>query len=278
MKKFFAILFFAIFLMGCAAPMPAPTAAPPTKPPASSSAASTKTSVPSTAPVGRTPVAPTAPAISVQDLQQQKQADGSIRTTAKVTAAENLGLGQIDIAFPETMNIGESRTVRLKLAPATQLASMTPVAVPAKTPDLPGFVYKFGGNVDLYPLMIAELRALKFDVKPTGALRRTVDPRKEVMWDWLISPTTPGKHDLSLELAIPAIINGVDSELSTDVLKNLVFTIDVVPVEPSRLSRILDSIVDNAGPLLIALIGLLGTLIGIIVKVQSDKKSARSKK
>lgn len=265
MKNFFAILLFTIFLMGCAAPTP--TAAPSTPAPA-----------PSTAPAGRTPAAPTASGIAIQNSQTQKQTDGSLVTTARITAAENLGLGQIDLAFPETMNIGETRTVRLKLSPATQLAAMTPVAAPAKTPDLPAFVYKFGGNVDLYPLMIAELRALKFDVQPTGAQRRTVDPKKEAIWDWLISPTTPGKHDLSLELSIPAIINGVDSQLSTDVLKNLVFTVEVQALQPSLWSRILDSMVDHAGPLLVALIGLIGTIIGILVKIQSDKKSTRAKK
>lgn len=177
------------------------------------------------------------------------------------------------------MTLGETRTVRLKLAPAAQLAMLTPVAVPAKTPDLPSFVYKFGGNVDLYPLMIAELRGLKIDVKPTGAQRRTVDPTKEVIWDWLVSPTVIGKQDLSLELSIPAIVNGVESEISTDVLKNLVFTIDVVKVEPSPISRITDSIIDNAGPILVALIGLIGTIIGIVVKMRSDKpKSTRSSK
>jgi hypothetical protein len=268
MKKFWVILLFAIFLMGCAAATPEPTIAPTTKP-----AASATSSVP------RSPAAPAAPAISFQDTQSQKQSDGNIRTTARVTAAENLGLGQIDLAFPETMNIGETRTVRLKLAPATQLAALTPVvAAPAKTPDLPSFVYKFGGNVDLYPLMIAELRALKFDVKPTGAQRRTVDPKKEVIWDWLVSPTTPGKHDLSLELSIPAIVSGVESEISTDVLKNLVFTIAVTQVQPSLLSRIMDSIADNAGPLLVALIGLIGTIIGIIVKTRSEKPKSKSSK
>jgi len=217
--------------------------------------------------------------LAVQDVQQTRQPDGNIRATAKVTAAENLGLGQIDLAYPEMMPMGESRTIRLKLSPAQQLAGMTPVAAPAKTPDLPSFVYKFGGNVDLYPLMIAELHALKFDVKPTGPLRRTVDPKKEVIWDWLISPTAPGRQDLAIELAIPARINGVESELSTDVLKNLSFAVEVQAVQPSPVSRIIDSIIANAGPILVALITLLGTLIGIYAKIRSDKaKPARSSK
>lgn len=275
MKKFLVLFLVAVFLIGCAAATPEPT-----KPPASSSATSaTKPPASATSSAPRSPAAPSAPAISFQDTLSQRQSDGNIRTTAKVTAAENLGLGQIDLAFPETMNTGETRTVRLKLAPATQLAGLTPVPAPAKTPDLPSFVYKFGGNVDLYPLMIAELRALKFDVKPTGAQRRTVDPKKEVIWDWLVSPTTPGKHDLSLELSIPAIVNGIESEISTDVLKNLVFTIDVTQVQPSLFSRIMDSLADNAGPLLVALIGLIGTIIGIIVKTRSEKpKPSRSSK
>jgi len=266
-KKLFLGLMVAVALVACA---PAPTAQPTATVPVVVKA--TPTSLPA-----RTPVSPAAPGIAVQDTRTQKQPDGSLITTARVTAGENLGLGEINLAYPETMLMGESRTVRLKLAPAQQLAGLTPVAAPAKkTPDLPSFVYKFGGNIDLYPLMIAELRAIKFDVKPMGPQRRNVDPTKEVTWDWVISPLAPGHQDVSIELSVPAVINGVDSQLSTDVLKNLAFTVDVQAIQPSLWERVMDSIAGNAGAIVVALIGLIGTLIGIIAKVQSDKKSARA--
>lgn len=266
MKRFFWLLFL-IALVACASPTPSPT-----RPPTAASVAS----VTATALPARSPVKPSAPGIAVQNAQTQKQADGSLITTAQVFA-ENLGLGEINLAYPETMLMNESRTVRLKLAPAQQLAGLTPVAAPAKkTPDLPSFVYKFGGNVDLYPLMIAELHAIKFDVKPAGPQRRNVDPTKEVIWDWVISPLAAGHQEASIELSIPAVVNGVDSQLSTDVLKNLAFTIDVQAVQPSLWSRILDSIAGNAGAILVALIGLIGTILGIVAKMQADKKSSRA--
>ncbi len=265
MKKFFWLLFL-IALVACASPAPSPTPLPATAPVAS---------VTATALPVRSPVKPAAPGLAVQDAKTKKQTDGSLVTTAQVSA-ENLGLGEINLAYPETMLMNESRTIRLKLAPAQQLAAITPVAKPAKTPDLPSFVYKFGGNIDLYPLMIAELHAIKFDVKPAGPQRRNVDPTKEVTWDWVISPLAAGHQEVSIELSIPAVVNGVESQLSTDVLKNLAFTIDVQAVQPSLWSRILDSIAGNAGAILVALIGLLGTILGIVAKMQADKKSARA--
>lgn len=271
MQKMLILFLLIVGPVACATPTSAPTQPP--LPVSSSLPAPTRT-------IGaaRSPV-PGAPGIAVQNPQTQKQADGNLVTTAKVTAAENLGLGQIDLAYPETLQMGESRTIRLKLSPAQQLASMTPVAVPAKTPDLPSFVYKFGGNIDLYPVMMAELRAIKFDVKPAGVQRRTVDPTKEAIWDWVVSPTMTGHQDLSLELSVPAIVNGVATDLSTEVIKNLVFNIDVQnPPPPSLWTRIVDSLAGNAGPLLVALIGLLGTLIGIIAKIQSDKSKAKASK
>jgi hypothetical protein len=272
MKKNLALTILIFLLTACASPTPAPTPLP-----ASSSAAAPSPAVTRTA-VGRPPVTG-GPGIAVATQSTQKNPNGEIVTTAKVTAAENVGLGQIDLAYPEKMIVGESRTVRLKLSPAQQLAGLTPVPVPQKTPDLPGFVYKFGGNIDLYPVMIAELRAVRFQVQPTGAQRRNVDPTRDVLWDWVISPTTAGQQALSLELSIPAVINGVTTELTTDVIRNIAFNLQVdAPPPPSPGETIYNSIINNAGAIVVALIGLIGTLIGIYLKMKSDDAKATGPK
>ncbi len=240
-------------------------------------------------PPAATPAA-TPAGIAVLNITEQKMPDGSIRTTANVAAPDNLGLGQMELAYPETMSLGDSATVALKLSPAAQLVSLTPVAAPGKTPDVPAFVYKFSGNVQLYPLMDAELRALGFEIDQRGPIRRIVESSKPVEWRWLVRPLAAGKQELVVELSIPVIVNGVTSELSTHVLQDLRLTIQVnalaatAPSPPpaatpakSLVERVTDSMVDNAGALTAALIGVCGTLLTVLGSVVAFIMKAKPK-
>jgi hypothetical protein len=283
MKKLFPIIIFVVFLAACAAPAPtaAPTAAVPQPTTAPVSQATTTRSAPSPlAPQTRPPAQPTNSPITIIDLSQTKQPDGSIKTTAQVTAQENLGLGQMEIASPGTMLMGETRTIRLRVSPSQQIASATSVPAPGKTPDLPAFVYKFGGNIDLYPIMFAELRTLSFDVDKQGPIRRDVTPNTPAIWDWIVSPRSPGRQELAIEISIPAVINGVDSQLST--LQDVPIAIEVqspVPTPVPLSERIGESLVANSGAIIVALIGLVGTLVGILMKMRSDQdKDAKKRK
>ena len=271
--KQFAILSLVLFLTAACAP--SATLAPSTAPSTTAIALPTTFAPEPSLP----PTGPTRSPITVINLQQNRQPDGSIKTTAGVTAQENLGLGQMEIASPETMLMGETRTIQLRISPATSLASSTPVAAPGKTPDLPKFVYKFSGNVDLYPIMIAELRTLSFDVDKPGPIRRDVSPNIPVTWDWIVSPRSAGRQELAIEISIPAVINGVDSELST--LQDVPVAIDVQLPTPTPVAfgeRLGESMVNNSGAIIVALIGLVGTLIGILVKMRSDQDKPAPKK
>ncbi len=269
MNKIIALILFASFLSACAAAAATPVAIPPTP----TAVVATVPTLPSkTAAPG-----PTRAAISVSDVKQDTQANGTVSTTANV-AAEGLGLGQIEVSSPEKMILDETATVSLKLSGAQQLVSGSSVAVPAKTPDLPGFTFKFTGNIQLFPVMFAQLRALRFDVSPTGSQKRSIDSTSTtVTWNWLVSPKAIGRQDLSIELGIPAIVNGSASELNTDVLQNIPISIQVNALAPTPVpltNRLADSIVNNTGSILVALIGLIGTLIGILIKLRSDQGKA----
>lgn len=268
-RQILPIILLAVFLSACAAP--APTATSATLP----VAAPTSVPLPTHEPVtGPTPVP-----INVTNVERAKQPNGNIKTTAKVTAQDNLGLGQMEVASPDTMLMGETRTIRLQISPAAQLASMTPVAAPGKTPDLPKFLYKFSGNVQLYPVMVAELRSLSFKVDRTGPIRRDVSPSVPAVWDWLVSPLSPGQQELAIEISIPAVINGVDSELNT--LQDVPIAIVVQSSAPTPVpfaDQLSISIANNAGAIVVALIGLIGTLVGILVKLRSDQDKGEPKK
>ena len=269
MKQIIPLVLLTVFLSACAAaPTPAPSTAPPSTAP---------TSVP--LPTKAAPVRPSNPPITFVNIQQARQPDGSVKTTAGVTASDNLGLGQMEVASPDTMLMGETRAIRLRVSPAAQLASSTPVASPGKTPDLPKFVYKFGGNIELYAIMIAELRTLAFDVDKKGPIRREVAPTIPVTWDWIISPRSPGRQQLAIEISIPAVIGGVDSELTT--LQDVPIEIVVQAPTPTPVplaDRLGESIASNSGAILVALIGLIGTLVGILFKVRSDQDKAAARK
>ncbi len=285
MKIIIPIIIVVVFLAACAAPTSttAPTAPLPsivsvqTTP---TPAATATRFAPSTlAPQTRPPAQPTNSPITIIDLNQTKQPDGSIKITGQVTAQDNLGLGQMEVASPDTMLMGETRTIRLRVSPSQQIASATSVPAPGKTPDLPAFVYKFGGNIDLYPVMFAELRTLSFDVDKTGVIRRDVTPNTTAVWDWIVSPRSPGRQELAIEISIPAVIDGVDSQLST--LQDVPIAIQVqspVPTPVPLNERIGESLAANSGAIIVALIGLVGTLVGILVKMRSDQDKDTKKR
>jgi hypothetical protein len=189
------------------------------------------------------------------------------------------------------MALGDTATIRMRISPATQLTSSTPVpAPPGQAPDLPGFVYHFGGNVQLYPLMIAELRAITFTTSPLGPQRRAVQTTTPVEWSWLALSQAPGSQDIGIELSIPSVVNGTVSEITTDVLQNLTLTIKVdepatptpaarpTPTPDSFWSGVSKSVAENMGPIIIALIGLAGTIIGLLVKARADANAEKKGK
>ena len=278
MKSPMAIVLLMIFLAACA-PAPAPTQAPaaPTSAPVAAPTAAapkpTSAPAPTKAPIGpavkTTASAPTPQAMTVQNVKQAKQPDGNVLTTANITAPENLGIGQTELAAPDAMMLSETRTIRLRLSPAPQLVALTPVAAPGKTPDLPNFVYRFSGNVQLYPVMFAELRALTFDMDQKGPVRRIVESNKPVEWAWVVRPLAAGRQELTVELTSPMIVNGVNTEMSTHVLQDLTVAIQVAAQPPaptqtprSAADRIADSMIENSGALLAALIGVVGAILG----------------
>ncbi|MCI0474875.1 MAG: hypothetical protein L0Y55_01390 [Anaerolineales bacterium] len=277
MRRFLFANLMLIALVACAAPAPTvapkPTSAPapmptlaPTKAPAATATTAGKSPI---SPASKVTTAPTPQSIKLENVKRDKQADGNLLTSANVTAPENLGLGQMELASPDAMLLSETRTIRLRLAPAQQLTSLTPVAAPGKTPDVPNFVYRFSGNVQLYPVMFAELRALTFDVDQKGPVRRIVETNKPVEWAWVVQPRVVGRQELTIELAIPMIVNGVNTEMSTHVLQDLTVAIQVAaqpivltPTPRSAADRIGDSMIENSGALLAAFIGIFGTLLG----------------
>lgn len=259
MQKFSGVtIFILVFLSACAsAPPAAPVAT--SAPIALPTPSAAKTSAPNTA-------------LVVQNQKVEKAAEGN-RTIGDIVTDDKLGVGQMDIAYPDQIQIGESRPVALKIAPSPQLTSLKTAPAPGKATDLPDLVFRFSSKVDVYPVMIAELRAVNFDIDPKGQQKRIFRITGDTLtWNWLISPRSSGQQALTLELAIPVLIDGKPGELSTSVLQNTSLTIQVKPAPVSLTDQILKSIADNAGAIIVAVLGLIGTVLGLIAKARADKK------
>jgi hypothetical protein len=308
MKKLFLILVCGIYMTACGPTVPAPP--PPSAPtrvavvtsaPAPSSApiavptivvgptSGRPTNGPAVLSTGTAVAAPTSSAktpepslpapnavLGVANVNRNKQSNGEILTTANISAQQNLGVGQIDLSYPDTMIVGESRTVHLQLSPAQQLVTSKKEATTKQPANSPNFVFKFSGNVDLYPVMNAQLIALGFDVNPTGRVQQVVDTSSPAKWSWVIKAKEAGKQELALSISIPAVVNGADAELSKN-LQDLAIVITVSPQPVSLTDQIMQSIANNSGAIVVALIGLFGTIIGIVIKMRSDKAPGKKK-
>ena len=268
MKKFLGLLLL-FFISACAGSSSTPAPVPATTP--------TRIAAPTSAPQVTAKPQPTTPALAVSNAKQQKQPDGSSLTTANISTQDSIGVGQIDIANPTEMKLGDSASIRLRLSPTLQLASLTSNAAPAKTPDLPSVVYRVSGSVQLYPIMMAQLRGTTFDIDQKQPVSRLIESNKPVEWIWVVKPTTAGQQELVIELSIPILVNGVDTQMNTNVLQDLAVSIQVnappPPPTPEVTQRIMDSMVNNAGAIIVAIIGVLGTIIGGIIALANRKKS-----
>ncbi len=207
-------------------------------------------------------------ALTVQNQKTESTAGGN-RASGEIVTDEKLSVGQMDVAYPDKMQLGESRAVVLRVAPSGQLLSLRTGAAPgsAKASNLPDTVFKYTTKIDIYPVMLAELRAVNFDIDLKGPQRRDLRATDAVTWTWVISPRVAGAQTLSLEIAIPAVIGGNTAELS--VLQSIPLSVQVDAPKPTPVplgDQIAKSIADNAGAIIVALIGLLGTMLGLWAK------------
>lgn len=264
MKKFALLLF--LLLVACDRPVvptePAQTRVPPL---------AVTTPVP-------TKSLPPGSGIVVKNVQQTTQASGTTSKIADIATSDNLDLARIELAYLETMTQSDSQRISMRLTPNKLFASLTPMPLPTLTPRPSSSVYNFSGNIQLYSVMYAQLRALAFAIDQPAQLVRTVDGSKEISWDWIVQPKSVGRQDLAIEISIPIIRNGTTTEITTDVLQNVPLTITVLTTPPPTAtpqalgSRITDSIINNSGAIFVALIGLIGTVLGIWVKARMDKE------
>lgn len=281
----------ALVLSACGLTTAAVTATPQPSQPTAAPALTTApqpTTPPTAAPptLGTTPVGagtPTAAPIAILDLTQRIAPDGSIMTSAQLSTG-GLGLGALELAYPASMGLSDTRRVELTIQPSQQLAALTPLAPKTPLPNAAQLL-RVNDSVQMYPLMYAELRCLGFDIDPSGRQLQVVTSNKPALWAWTIHPRQAGNYEFSLEISIPVIVKGNEQTASTTPLKNLPFTVQVnAPVTttvaptpaPNLFTKIGDNIAANFTQVLIALISSSGVL-GILFKYWLDRRAEKAK-
>jgi hypothetical protein len=248
------------------------------------------------------------------NVKSQIQADGTIKNTAELSI-EPIGIGDLRLTAPTRIKLGESGIIALVIVPDPALTGLPKTAVASyvdHSGNLPvesGHVYEFSDQIQVFPLMRAELVGANFDIVSDGQPIKPVVSSSLVEWVWLVTPKLGGKQTLVLSVSIPVVVDRVRDMVSAYPLKNrpIEIFVEAIPTPtpsatPTATStptpiptqtptptptpaptptplpvakRIGDQLINNAGIIVVALIALVGTLITAYASIQNSRRQAR---
>jgi hypothetical protein len=181
------------------------------------------------------------------------------------------------LTAPPKIKLGESSTISLSITPDSALVDLPKVTVATVSASEPGYVLEFSDQLQIYPVMIAELKGVNFDIVSDGNSERPVTSSRPVEWIWNVTPTSGGKQSLILVISIPVILDQAKNIVSAQALKNIPIEIEVEGVPtPSPLpanKRIQEQLIDNSTEIIVGILSLIGALVGAYVAYQNNKKS-----
>lgn len=125
----------------------------------------------------------------------------------------------------------------------------------------------------------AELTGSDFDIIADGQPQRYVLSQGGAGWAWTVRPRSLGKHALLLQIGIPVVIDQAKELLGVQALRNIPIEVQVVSAPPTAttaptptlvptatstplpaLTRISEKLIENSQLVVVAIIGLVGTL------------------
>ncbi len=218
---------------------------------------------------------PTKPVeIAVLKVTSEAQPDGSVRKKAELSI-ESLGLGTLELTAPATIKAEESAVIQLIITPDSALHGLPQVAVPSLSANdplvtaapvsanNPDYVLKFSDRIQVYPIMIAELTGVNFEIVPAGPQEKPATSSLPVGWTWSVTTKSLGRQVLVLTIAIPVIIDQTRYIISAQPLKNI--PIEMSVQLPAPLAKISDSIS-------LIVVGLLVGVLTVLIAAYSVKK------
>jgi serine/threonine protein kinase len=240
--------------------------------------------------------------LAALNIKAELQGDGTVKTTVQLSI-DPLGVGDLQLIAPARIKLGESGIVRLSIIPDpafTNLPRVEPALLSIYAPDLaanPEYVLEFSEQIQIYPLMQAKLVGEHFTIVSDDQPLKPVVSSSPVEWTWLVTPKAGGKQTLILYISIPVLIDEKKEELSSKPLRNIPIEVlvEVTPTpEPSPTPtltptptstptptplpiarRIGNQLINNSSPILVAVFGLLGTILTVYGASQNSKRQAK---
>lgn len=236
--------------------------------------------------------------IAVLNIYSEIQADGTVKNTASLSISP-LGLGTLELSSPSAIKLGESSIIRLLITPDSVLADLPRVTAPAVSTNAPDYVLEFSDRLQIYPVMIAELKGVNFEIESDNRPEKPVTSTMPVEWIWSVTPLSAGKQTLILAISVPVVIDQTRDVVSAQTLKNIPIEIQVegtpipIPSETPKptqtavptstptplppIARMGEKLIENISAVVVAVIGLIGVLAGAYVTYINAKKSKAAK-
>ena len=227
--------------------------------------------------------------IAVLNVKSETQPDGTIKNTASLSISP-LGLGTLNLSSPSTIKLGESSIIQLSITPDSVLANLPKVTAPTVSANTSDYVLEFSDRLQIYPVMIAELKGVNFEIESDNHPEKPVTSSMPVEWIWNVTPLSAGKQTLILAISVPVIIDQNRDVVSAQTLKNIPIEIQVevtptpkpiptfTPTPLPLIVRIGEKLVENVSSIIVAIIGLIGVLAGAYVAYLNAKKSKVEKR
>jgi len=232
--------------------------------------------------------------IAVLNVHTITLPNGAIQNSAELSVSP-LGLGSLKLTSPSTIKLGESSIIRLEIRPDSILESLPKVSAPTISANSPGYVLEFSDRLQIYPVMISELKGVNFEIESDNRPEKPVISYMPVEWIWNITPLSEGKQTLILVISVPVIINRNYDVASAQILKNIPIEIQVVvtpspmpsetptptqtpiptltPTPLPPIAKISEKLTENISSIVAAIIALIGVLVTAYVIRINAKES-----
>lgn len=165
---------------------------------------------------------------------------------------------------------------------------------PTTTTLTPEPLLHLNDDIELYPIMRAELVGANFDISSDGQPEKSITGEFETVWTWTVSPRSRGEQTLALIVSIPVrIADASETSRSAMTLKSIDIPITVrtdatptpLPTEipsptPTFGQKIRENVTSNFTVLLgAALTAILGSIAGwvALARYRDERRGFKKK-